>query len=42
MVRPLTSYALITLCMVVLALCISSFETWVTPAMMQWVTPMLL
>jgi len=42
MVRPLTSYALITLCMVILALCISSFETWVTPAMMQWVTPMLL
>ncbi|GAB6990381.1 stage II sporulation protein M [Paenibacillus pini] len=40
--RPFASYVGLSLLMAVLMLGISSFETWVTPAMMRWVTPMLL
>ncbi|WP_151734379.1 stage II sporulation protein M [Paenibacillus tengchongensis] len=39
--RPFTSYTLLTLGLAVLILAISGFEAWVTPAMMRWVTPML-
>lgn len=40
--RPFASYLLLTLVMAGLLLGVASFETWVTPAMMRWVTPMLL
>ncbi len=40
--RPFASYVLLTLVMAGLLLGVASFETWVTPAMMRWVTPMLL
>ncbi|MNI97131.1 hypothetical protein D3C73_1557140 [compost metagenome] len=40
--RPFASYVLLTLAMAALLLGVASFETWVTPAMMRWVTPMLL
>ncbi|MEJ9220824.1 stage II sporulation protein M [Paenibacillus glucanolyticus] len=42
MMKPFASYALLTFCMVLLTLGVASFETWVTPVMMRWVTPMLL
>ncbi|MBU5345422.1 stage II sporulation protein M [Virgibacillus sp. LDC1] len=42
MVKPFASYAMLTFFMVLLTLGVASFETWVTPAMMRWVTPMLL
>ncbi|MEC0372042.1 stage II sporulation protein M [Paenibacillus chibensis] len=41
-VRPFASYVGLTLVMCLIMLGISSFETWVTPAMMRWVTPTLL
>ncbi|GAB6929899.1 stage II sporulation protein M [Paenibacillus sp. JCM 10914] len=41
-VKPFVSYSLMTLFMVLLTLGVASFETWVSPAMMRWVTPMLL
>ncbi|WP_054957183.1 stage II sporulation protein M [Paenibacillus dakarensis] len=40
--KPFTSYLGFTLIMVLLMLGVSSFETWITPVMMQWVVPMLL
>ncbi|MGF7050345.1 stage II sporulation protein M [Paenibacillus sp. DS2015] len=40
--RPFVSYVVLTLVMAVLMLGISSFETWVTPAMMRWVTPFMI
>ncbi|MGE7826553.1 stage II sporulation protein M [Paenibacillus sp. NPDC093718] len=42
MLKPFASYAMLTFFMVLLTLGVASFETWVTPAMMRWVTPMLL
>ncbi|MCT1397440.1 stage II sporulation protein M [Paenibacillus sp. LC231] len=42
MVKPFASYAMLTFFMVLITLGVASFETWVTPAMMRWVTPMLL
>ncbi|MBX4149619.1 stage II sporulation protein M [Paenibacillus sp. FSL W7-1279] len=42
MVKPFASYAMLTFFMVLLTLGVASFETWVTPVMMRWVTPMLL
>lgn len=41
MLRPLLSYAGLTAVMMVLLIGSASFETWITPVMMQWVTPML-
>ncbi len=40
--RPFARYVGLTLVMCVLMLGVSSFETWVTPSMMKWVTPVLL
>lgn len=40
--KPFTSYVGLTFVMVLLMLGISTFETWITPSMMQWVAPMLL
>lgn len=40
--KPFASYVGMTFIMVLLMLGISSFETWITPNMMQWVAPMLL
>ncbi|MBB3127593.1 stage II sporulation protein M [Paenibacillus sp. SSG-1] len=40
--RPFASYVGMTLVMGLIMLGISSFETWVTPTMMRWVTPMLI
>lgn len=42
MTRPFISYALLTFSMALLTLGVASFETWITPVMMRWVTPMLL
>jgi len=42
MTKPFASYAMLTFVMVLLTLGVASFETWVTPVMMRWVTPMLL
>lgn len=42
MTKPFASYAMLTFIMVLLTLGVASFETWVTPVMMRWVTPMLL
>ncbi|MGG2990592.1 stage II sporulation protein M [Paenibacillus macerans] len=39
--RPFLSYTGLTLAMAAVLLAVSSFETWVTPAMMAWVTPMI-
>lgn len=39
--RPFTSYSLVTASMIVLLIGSACFETWVTPVMMQWTTPML-
>ncbi|MDR0266591.1 stage II sporulation protein M [Paenibacillus sp.] len=41
-VGPFVSYVGLTVVMCLIMLGISSFETWVTPAMMKWVTPSLL
>lgn len=41
MLRPLLSYVGLTAVMMVLLIGSASFETWITPVMMQWVTPML-
>lgn len=35
------SYTAVTLVLGVLVVAVSSFETWVTPVLMSWVTPML-
>ncbi|WP_410514730.1 stage II sporulation protein M [Paenibacillus sp. BR2-3] len=40
--RPFAMYTVLSLSMAVLILGVSSFETWVTPAMMRWVTPSLI
>lgn len=40
--RPFVSYVGLTLVMALLMLGISSFETWVTPVMMRWVTPFMI
>ncbi|OAB44206.1 stage II sporulation protein M [Paenibacillus glacialis] len=40
--RPFANYVMLTVVMGALMLGIASFETWVTPAMMRWVTPMLI
>ncbi|MGG3282487.1 stage II sporulation protein M [Paenibacillus solani] len=42
MTKPFASYAMLTFIMVLLTLGVASFETWVTPVMMRWVTPVLL
>lgn len=39
--RPFALYTALSLGMALLVLGISGFEAWVTPAMMRWVTPML-
>ncbi|OAB32682.1 stage II sporulation protein M [Paenibacillus macquariensis subsp. defensor] len=40
--RPFINYVVLTVVMGALMLGIASFETWVTPAMMRWVTPILI
>ncbi|HEY2495341.1 MAG TPA: stage II sporulation protein M [Paenibacillus sp.] len=40
--RPFVRYVGLTLVMATLMLGISLFETWVTPAMMRWVTPFMI
>ncbi|MNO20782.1 Stage II sporulation protein M [compost metagenome] len=37
--RPFLSYTGLTIAMAAVLLAVSSFETWVTPVMMSWVTP---
>ncbi|MNW45365.1 stage II sporulation protein M [Fontibacillus panacisegetis] len=39
--RPFLSYTGLTLAMAGVLLAVSSFETWVTPVMMGWVTPLI-
>lgn len=39
--RPFLSYTGLTLAMALILMAVSSFETWVTPAMMTWVTPLI-
>ncbi|MCH1639468.1 stage II sporulation protein M [Paenibacillus timonensis] len=39
--RPLLSYTGLTLVMAAVLLAVSSFETWVTPVLMSWVTPLI-
>ncbi|MGG6309682.1 stage II sporulation protein M [Paenibacillus macerans] len=39
--RPFLSYTGLTLAMAAVLLAVSSFETWVTPVMMGWVTPII-
>ncbi len=39
--RPFLSYTGLTLTMAAVLMAVSSFETWVTPTMMAWVTPMI-
>ncbi|GIP48510.1 MULTISPECIES: stage II sporulation protein M [Paenibacillus] len=39
--RPFLSYTGLTLAMAAVLLAVSSFETWVTPVMMGWVTPLI-
>ncbi|MNI21030.1 Stage II sporulation protein M [compost metagenome] len=39
--RPFLSYTGLTLAMAGVLLAVSSFETWVTPVMMSWVTPLI-
>lgn len=39
--RPFLSYTGLTLAMAAVLLAISFFETWVTPVMMGWVTPLI-
>lgn len=39
--RPFAMYTLLSFLMALLILGVSCFETWVTPSMMRWVTPML-
>lgn len=40
-VKPFVSYSGLTVVMMLFLLGSASFETWVTPVMMRWVTPML-
>lgn len=40
--RPFAMYTLLSFGMALLVLSISCFQTWVTPTMMRWVTPMIL
>ncbi|MHA0855523.1 stage II sporulation protein M [Paenibacillus sp. CMAA1364] len=40
--RPFVTYVSLTLVMGLLMIGIAAFETWVTPAMMRWVTPFLI
>ncbi|CAM2806036.1 stage II sporulation protein M [Paenibacillus sediminis] len=40
--QPFMSYTGLTAAMMLMILAVSTFETWVTPAMMRWVTPLLL
>lgn len=40
--RPFLSYTSLTLTMAVILLAISTFETWVSPEIMSWVTPLLI
>ncbi|OBZ18883.1 stage II sporulation protein M [Bacillus sp. FJAT-27264] len=39
--RPFAMYTLLSFAMALLILGVASFETWVTPVMMRWVTPSL-
>ncbi|GJM82644.1 stage II sporulation protein M [Paenibacillus sp. HMSSN-139] len=39
--RPFLSYTGLTLVMAAVLLAVSSFETWVTPVLMSWVTPLI-
>jgi stage II sporulation protein M len=39
---PFFSYTSLTLAMAAILLAISSFETWVSPELMSWVTPLLI
>ncbi|WP_178022754.1 stage II sporulation protein M [uncultured Paenibacillus sp.] len=39
--RPFLSYTGLTLAMAAVLLAVSSFETWVTPVLMSWVTPLI-
>lgn len=39
--KPFLSYTGLTLAMAAVLLAVATFETWVTPNMMAWVTPML-
>ncbi|MFB5675499.1 stage II sporulation protein M [Paenibacillus terreus] len=41
-VKPFASYAGLTAVMMLFLLGSASFETWVTPVMMRWVTPLLM
>lgn len=38
---PFLSYTGLTLAMALVLLAVSSFETWITPVMMSWVTPLI-
>ncbi|WMT42639.1 stage II sporulation protein M [Paenibacillus sp. D2_2] len=40
--RPFFSYTSLTLAMAAVLLIISTFETWVSPEIMSWVTPLLI
>lgn len=40
--RPFAMYTFLSFGMALLVLSISCFQTWVTPTMMRWVTPMIL
>ncbi|MFP4974795.1 stage II sporulation protein M [Paenibacillus sp. CN-4] len=40
--RPFAAYTLLSASMGLIILGVASFETWVTPVMMRWVTPALL
>ncbi|RCX23179.1 stage II sporulation protein M [Fontibacillus phaseoli] len=39
--KPFLSYTGLTIAMAAVLLAVSSFETWITPTMMSWVTPMI-
>ncbi|MBY9081545.1 stage II sporulation protein M [Paenibacillus sp. HN-1] len=39
--RPFATYTMLSLAMAAVLLAVASFETYVTPAMMAWVTPLL-
>lgn len=39
--KPFLSYTGLTLCLAFILVAVSSFEMWVTPVMMGWVTPLL-
>ncbi|WP_179014156.1 MULTISPECIES: stage II sporulation protein M [unclassified Paenibacillus] len=40
--RPFFSYTSLTLAMAAILLAISTFETWISPELMSWVTPLLI